>query len=111
VKDVYFSPERKYVVAIFRDKLDFNQKERLMKITDKYLRQIKEKEAGDYYLEEIYRWPTDVIEADGKIGIIVPIYREVFFSKKATQAAILLKVKKKMESGLQAKNSEINNFH
>ena len=29
VKDVYFSPDRKYVVAIFRDKLDSNQKERL----------------------------------------------------------------------------------
>lgn len=95
VKDVYFSPERKYVVAIFRDKLDFNQKERLMKITDKYLRQIKEKEAGDYYLEEIYRWPTDVIETDGKIGIIVPIYREVFFFKKGYASSDLIKGEEK----------------
>ena len=31
VKDVYFSPCKKYVVALFRDKLDFNQKD--MKFT------------------------------------------------------------------------------
>ena len=61
VKDVFFSPDRKYVVAIFRDKLDFNQKERLQRITNYYLPQIQSKEAGDYYLNEVYRWPTDVI--------------------------------------------------
>ena len=37
VKDVFFSPDKKYVVAIFRDRLDFNQKERLQKITNHYL--------------------------------------------------------------------------
>lgn len=26
VKDVYFDPNRKYVIAFFRDPLDFNQK-------------------------------------------------------------------------------------
>jgi hypothetical protein len=29
MKDVYFSPDRKYVVAFYRKKLDFNQKERV----------------------------------------------------------------------------------
>ena len=33
MKDVYFSPDRAYVVAIYRDKLDFNSTERLKKIT------------------------------------------------------------------------------
>ena len=55
VKDVYFSPDRKYVVAIFRDKLDFNQKERLQRITTHYLPQIQNKEGGDYYLNDVYR--------------------------------------------------------
>ena len=27
-KNVYFSPDKKYVVAIFKEKQDFNQKER-----------------------------------------------------------------------------------
>jgi serine/threonine protein kinase len=81
-KNVYFSPDRKYVVALFKDKQDFNQKERLKNIVNKYLPQIQNKEAGNYYLEEIYRWPTDVIEHKEKTGIIVPIYNSKFFFKK-----------------------------
>ncbi len=91
VKDVYFSPDRKYVVAIFRDKLDFNQKERLKKITTDYLNQIKQKDAGDYYLNEIYRWPTDIIEINGRTGVIVPIYNEKFFFKKGYSSNELIK--------------------
>lgn len=89
-KNVYFSPDKKYVVAIFKEKQDFNQKERLKKITSDYLNRIKKNEGGDYYLDEIYRWPTDVIETNGKTGIIVPIYNSKFFFKKgyATQDLI-----------------------
>ena len=32
MKDVYFSPDKSYVVAFFRTKLDFNQKERVVSI-------------------------------------------------------------------------------
>ncbi|WP_432709515.1 helix-hairpin-helix domain-containing protein [Pedobacter sp.] len=95
VKDVFFSPDRKYVVAIFRDKLDFNQKERLKKITNYYLPQIETKEAGDYYLNEVYRWPTDVIEHNGLTGVIVPIYDKKFFFKKGYESSDLIKGKEK----------------
>ena len=81
-KNVYFSPDKKYVVAIFKEKQDFNQKERLKKITSDYLTRIKNNEGGDYYLDEIFRWPTDVIEHNGKTGIVVPIYNSKFFFKK-----------------------------
>ncbi|WP_316850839.1 hypothetical protein [Pedobacter agri] len=87
-KDVYFSPDRKYVVAIFKEKQDFNQKERLTKIVTKYLHQIENKEAGKYYLDEIYRWPTDIIETNNKVGIIVPIYNSKFFSLKVIHQVI-----------------------
>ncbi len=89
-KNVYFSPDRKYVVAIFKEKQDFNQKERLKNIVTKYLNQIQTKEAGQYYLDEIYRWPTDIIEVNGQTGLIVPIYNPKFFFKKgyATQDLI-----------------------
>ena len=36
MKDVYFSPDKSYVVAFFRDKQDFNAKDRLQNITGKY---------------------------------------------------------------------------
>jgi serine/threonine protein kinase len=94
-KNVYFSPDRKYVVAVFKEKQDFNQKERLKKITSDYLNRIKNNEAGDYYLEEIYRWPTDVIETNGKTVIIVPIYNAKFFFKKGYATQDLIKGEEK----------------
>ncbi len=94
-KNVYFSPDRKYVVAIFKEKQDFNQKERLAKIVTKYLDQIQTKEAGNYYLDEIYRWPTDIIEQGGKTGLIVPIYNAKFFFKKGYGSSDLIKGEEK----------------
>lgn len=94
-KNVYFSPDRKYVVAIFKEKQDFNQKERLKRITSDYLNRIKNNEGGDYYLNDIYRWPTDVIETDGKTGIIVPIYNAKFFFKKGYANQDLIKGEEK----------------
>jgi serine/threonine protein kinase len=94
-KNVYFSPDKKYVVAIFKEKQDFNQKERLKNIVTKYLNQIKTKDAGDYYLDEIYRWPTDVIETAGKTGLIVPIYNPKFFFKKGYTHQDLIKGEEK----------------
>ena len=94
-KNVYFSPDKKYVVAIFKEKQDFNQKERLKKITSDYLNRIKNNEGGDYYLDEIYRWPTDVVETNGKVGIIVPIYNSKFFFKKGYSNQDLIKGEEK----------------
>jgi hypothetical protein len=37
MKDVYFSPDKSYVVAFFRGKQDFNAKDRLQNITRSYL--------------------------------------------------------------------------
>ncbi|CAM3812348.1 kinase [Flavobacterium branchiophilum] len=80
-KNVYFSPDRKYVVAIFKEKQDFNQIDRLKRIASVQLERIKKMDGGDYYLEELFRWPTDVIESNGKTGIIVPIYKPNYFFK------------------------------
>ena len=97
VKDVYFSPDKKYVVAIYRDKLDFNQKERLKKITSHYIEIIKrDASSADYYLNEVFRWPYDVIETNGGLtGIIVPVYDEKFFFKRGYETSDLLKGKEK----------------
>ena len=94
-KNVYFSPDRKYVVAIFKDKQDFNQRERLKNIVTKYYNQIETRDAGQYYLDEIYRWPTDIIEANDKIGLIVPIYNSKFFFKKGYTTSDLIRGEEK----------------
>lgn len=82
VKDVYFSPDRKYVVAFFRETLDLNQKDRIKRIVTTYLDRIKTGNAPDYYLNDIFRWPYDAVEKNGKTGVIVPIYHSKFFFKK-----------------------------
>jgi serine/threonine protein kinase len=94
-KNVYFSPDRKYVVAIFKEKQDFNQKERLKNIVTKYYNQIQTKDAGQYYLDEIYRWPTDIIEINDKTGLIVPIYNSKFFFQKGYANSDLIKGEEK----------------
>ena len=51
MKDVYFSPDKSYVVALYRDKQDFNSKERLKKIVTQYYESffLRDKVSGDYY--------------------------------------------------------------
>jgi len=95
VKNVYFSPDRKYVVAIFRDALDYNQKERLERITRLYLDRIKASDPSDYFINEVFRWPTDVIESNGLTGIIVPVYNPNFFFNKGYASSDLIKGKEK----------------
>lgn len=96
MKDVYFSPNRDYVVALFRDQLEFQQLERLIKIVKTYLPRIKKAPGADYYLNAIFRWPTDVVNGrDGNVGIIVPVYSGAFFFEKGYAANELLKGKEK----------------
>lgn len=82
VKDVYFSPDKKYAVAFFRDPIDFNHKESLKKIVTLYHNNIKNGSSSDYFLDEIYRWPYDAVEKNGKWGVIVPFYNKKFFFEK-----------------------------
>jgi hypothetical protein len=95
VKDVYFSPDKQYVVAIFRAPLDENQKERLHRITDLYLKRIQNSDASDYFLNQVFRWPTDIIERNGLTGIIVPVYHPNFFFKTGYASSDLIQGKEK----------------
>jgi serine/threonine protein kinase len=94
MKDVYFSPDKSYVVAFYRDQQDFNAKERLKRIVTTYYESFFNKEGGDYY-KELYSWPTDVIEENHKIGVIVPCYNSNFFFKKGYTNNDILKGKEK----------------
>lgn len=96
MKDVYFSPDRSYVVAFYRDTQDFNSKERLKKIVTQYFESffVRDTVSGSFY-KDLYSWPTDVIEQDKKTGIIVPCYNRNFFFKKGYAASDLLKGKEK----------------
>ena len=94
MKDVYFSPDKTYVVAFYREIQDFNSKERLKKIVTTYYDAFFKREGGDYY-QGLYCWPTDMVEADRKVGLIVPTYNNNFFFKKGYATSDLIKGKEK----------------
>ncbi|MCW3093035.1 MAG: putative protein kinase [Ferruginibacter sp.] len=94
MKDVFFSPDKTYVVAFYRDIQDYNSRERLKKIVTQYYDAFFKKEGGEYY-KNLYCWPTDMIEADRKVGLIVPTYHKNFFFKKGYATSDLIKGKEK----------------
>jgi serine/threonine protein kinase len=78
MKDVYFSPDKSYVVGFFRDKQDANSKDRLQNIVSTYRERIFGQEGGAYW-EELFCWPTKIVEHQGKLGIVCPTYKPHFF--------------------------------
>lgn len=94
MKDVYFSPDKSYVVAFYRDQQDFASRERLRKIVTDYYNSFFNREGGDYY-KELYCWPTDMVETGAKVGLIVPCYHSNFFFKKGYASNDLIKGREK----------------
>ncbi len=94
MKDVYFAPDRSYVVAFYRDKQDFNSKERLKKLVSQYYDAFFNRESGDYF-KALYCWPTDMVESGGRTGLIVPTYNKTFFFKKGYAGSEGIKGKEK----------------
>ncbi|WP_247237988.1 helix-hairpin-helix domain-containing protein [Telluribacter sp. SYSU D00476] len=94
MKDVYFAPDKSYVVAFYRDKQDFNSKERLTKLVTQYYDSFFNREGGEYY-KSIYCWPTDVVQLGTQIGLVVPTYRKNFFFAKGYATGEGIKGKEK----------------
>jgi serine/threonine protein kinase len=94
MKDVFFSPDKSYVVAFYRDPQDFNSKERLKRIVTIYFDRFFNQEGGSYY-KDLYCWPTDVVEQNKQLGLIVPTYNKNFFFKKGYVSNDLIKGKEK----------------
>ncbi|MDR2704239.1 MAG: hypothetical protein LBC02_00525, partial [Planctomycetaceae bacterium] len=86
VKDVYFAPDKSYVVAFFRKKLDVNGLERVEKLVGQYRKGIFEQTGGDYW-KNLYCWPERIVEYKGKTGMVVPAYQSHFFFGKSTSLA------------------------
>ncbi len=83
VKDVYFDPHRKYVVAFFRKRLDPTGRERIDRLVGQYRRGIFEQPGGEFW-RGLYRWPEKIVEYEGRTGIVVPIYEPQFFFPKGS---------------------------
>lgn len=98
MKDVYFSPDRSYVVAFFRDKLDHAGRERLKSIVGTYRDGIFEKEGGEYW-RDLFCWPTAIVEKDGRLGVVAPVYKSHFFFAHGSVNNDFLGIKGKEKEG------------
>jgi serine/threonine protein kinase len=100
MKDVYFSPDKSYVVAFFREKQDFSSKERLTNIVKLFRERIFNQAGGEYW-KDLFCWPNDMLEYNGQIGIIVPVYQKHFFFQTGynSAAATIASIKGKEKEG------------
>ena len=98
VKDVMFSPDGAYVVALFREKSTPANRERLLEITGRYREKIFTQEGGEY-LKQLYCWPTSVVEHEGRLGVVVPFYRKCFFFEHGSKNNDMLGIQKKEKIG------------
>lgn len=98
MKDVYFSPNRNYVVAFFRNKPDSALRDRIEVISSTYRDRIFNQAGGEYW-KGVYRWPTGMVEHDGKIGVVVPFYESEFFFKHGSRNNDSLNIKGRDKEG------------
>ncbi len=98
MKDVYFSPDKTYVVAFFRDDVDYNGQDRLKTITEVYYERIINKPGGEYW-KKLFCWPDKTVKYNGKVGVVAPVYRNCFFFKYGSKNNDFLGIKGKEKEG------------
>ena len=98
MKDVHWGRNKKYVVAFYRDKQDFNSKDRIKTIVETYRDRIFSMEGGDYW-KDLLVWPYDMLEYGGKLGIVCPVYRNDFFFKHGSVNDDMLGIKGNEKEG------------
>lgn len=108
MKDVYFSPDKSYVVAFYKNKQDFQANERLQMITTKYWDSIFNKEGGSYW-KNLFCWPKAMLEHEGKLGIVAPTYAKQFFFEHGSRNNDMLQIKGKEKEGKWFAASNLRN--
>ena len=98
MKDVYFSPDKSYVVQLFREKQDYQAKDRLQMITGKYRDALFGQVGGEYW-KNLFCWPSAVVELDGKLGLVAPTYSKHFFFEHGSKNSDVLGIKGKDKEG------------
>lgn len=98
MKDVYFSPNRDYVVAFYRVQADAAMRERLAMITGTYRERIFNQAGGDYW-QRLFCWPTAMIEYSGRLGVVVPFYDPCFFFQHGSSNDDMLGIRGKEKQG------------
>ena len=107
MKDVYFSPDRSYVVCFFsKEKNKFyeskaaleQQKDRLKEIVGNKWNGIFNGVGGDYW-KNIFCWPDGLVEYNDLLGITAPTYKKYYFFAYGSKNNDFLKIKGKEKEG------------
>jgi serine/threonine protein kinase len=98
MKDVYFSPDRSYVVGFFRDVQTAASRDRLRTITGTFRERIFDQPGGEYW-KNVFCWPTGVVEHNGRVGVVVPTYARHFFFEYGSTNNDMLGIKGKEKEG------------
>lgn len=84
-KNVFFSPDKSFVVGVYKEKPDANSMSRLNDLVTKYKDGIFSNSGGDYW-NKVFCWPTDIVETpSGKIGVVMPFFPSNFLFEKGNQ--------------------------
>lgn len=107
MKDVYFSPDKSYVVCFFsREKNKFyessaaleRQKDRLKEIVGNKWQGIFNGLGGSYW-QNIFCWPNGLLEHNGLLGIVAPTYKPHFFFEYGSKNNDFLQIRGKEKEG------------
>jgi hypothetical protein len=98
MKEAHWAVDKKQVVLLFKGKQDAQAKERLQMITGKY-RENFFLQAGGEYWGQVFCWPTAMLEHDGRLGIVTPVYAKNFFFEHGSSNGDTLAIKGKEKEG------------
>ena len=98
MKDVYFAPDRSYVIGFFREHQSPAARERLRVICEDYREGIFGQIGGAYW-RDLFCWPTGVVEHEGRVGVVVPAYAPHFFFTHGSANNDMLGIKGREKEG------------
>lgn len=78
MKDAHWVVGKKQVVLLFKSKQDGQARDRLQMITGKFREGIFTQAGGDYW-KNLFCWPTAMLEHQGRLGMVTPVYSRTFF--------------------------------
>lgn len=112
MKDVYFSPDKSYVIARYREKQDYASIDRLETIVGDYRKKIFEQPGGDYWKDH-YCWPEKLIKnVDGSfVGIKVPTYAAHYFFEHGSINNDMLELKGSEKEGKWFASANLRSRH
>lgn len=98
MKDIYASPDRTYVVGFIRDVPDDALRERIREIIGRYRENLYQKDGGAFW-QDYFCWPTDMVEHQGRVGVVAPFYASHFLFEHGSKNDDMLNIRGKDKEG------------